>query len=499
MIPQHGLTLGGRYELTKRIAVGGMGEVWEALDTHLDRMVAAKVLRPEFAGDTTFLGRLRAEARNSAGLNHQNIAAMYDYGEQDGSGYLIMELVRGEPMTSVLERDGILPPQQILPILAQTARGLHVAHMNGVIHRDIKPANLLITAEGHVKITDFGIALGANQAPMTATGMVMGTAQYLPPEQAMGRAATAAGDIYALGIIAYEALVGKRPFTGNTQVEIAFAHVNQPVPPLPDWIDPAVRDMVMNLLEKSPENRPRSAAALARSLEELEQHLMGQPITSEPVGSSASPPRRPTSVASPTPVRGTLSLRAGEASGDGEWPASPEKPAVVPGSPPRPRTSVLNNAISAASGRVAPTPEPRPAATPETGPAPARSPWDAAEDSPGASTNSSADSSADSAEDPSESAVSPTWAPVPSGLAHVEVPAHTAAMEQVGSHASRAVVRRRRQQQLTRRILLIIVIIALILALIVLISAVLDNVGTATSATLSGFEFVHSLNIEGKE
>lgn len=300
MTPAVGLMLGDRYELTRRIAVGGMGEVWEARDTHLERRVAAKVLRPEFAGDANFLGRLRAEARNSAGLTHQNIAAMYDYGEQNGSGYLIMELVRGEPLSALLERERRLEPEQLLPLLAQTARGLHVAHMNGVIHRDVKPANLLITRDGHVKLTDFGIALGANQAPMTATGMVMGTAQYLPPEQAMGRAATAAGDIYALGIIAYEALAGQRPFTGSSQVEIAFAHVNQPVPALPRSVDPKIRDLVMMLLEKAPENRPRSAAALARALEELLQDLLGHPpataeaVATEVAAEISPPPVIPT-------------------------------------------------------------------------------------------------------------------------------------------------------------------------------------------------------------
>lgn len=269
MKPESGLLLGNRYRLVELIAVGGMGEVWVAVDEHLNRRVAAKVLRPEFVGDEVFLDRLRAEARNSAGLTHQNIAAMYDYGEENGSGFLIMELVVGEPFSDLLTREGPLNPLQVLPILAQTARGLHHAHQAGVVHRDVKPSNLLITPDGYVKITDFGIAIGANQEPMTATGMVMGTAQYLPPEQAMGKAATGLGDIYALGVIGYEALVGKRPFTGKTQVDIAFAHVNERVPPMPDHIDSRVRDIIMSMLAKNPEYRPRSAASLARIIEEL--------------------------------------------------------------------------------------------------------------------------------------------------------------------------------------------------------------------------------------
>lgn len=276
MTPTKGLVLGERYELTRRIAVGGMGEVWRAADLHLDRKVAAKVLRAEFAGDRTFLARMRAEARNAAGLSHTNVTAMYDYGEQDGAGYLIMELVEGEPMSELLARERCLAPGQLLPILAQTARGLHAAHVAGVVHRDVKPSNLLITRDGTVKITDFGIALGANQAPMTAAGMVMGTAQYLPPEQAMGKAAQGVGDIYALGIIAYEALVGHRPFTGPTQVDIAFAHVNQPVPPLPEGIDARVRDVVMSMLDKDPERRPRSGASLGRVLDALLRELQSE-------------------------------------------------------------------------------------------------------------------------------------------------------------------------------------------------------------------------------
>ncbi|HLR27929.1 MAG TPA: serine/threonine-protein kinase, partial [Ruania sp.] len=268
-----GLLLGGRYELTERLAIGGMGEVWVATDLHLRRDVAAKVLREEFAGDEHFLGRLHAEAVNAASLSHQNIAAMYDYGEERGSGYLVMELVHGDSLEDLLRREHTLQPAQVLPILAQAARALHAAHMAGVVHRDVKPSNLLITPDGYVKITDFGISLGSNQAPMTAAGMVMGTAQYLPPEQAMGRAATGAGDIYALGVVAYESLVGHRPFTGKTQVDIAFAHVKEPVPPMPERLDPRVREVVLQMLAKDPEQRPRSAASLARTLEHIAASL----------------------------------------------------------------------------------------------------------------------------------------------------------------------------------------------------------------------------------
>jgi hypothetical protein len=264
-----GLVLGQRYRLVREIAVGGMGEVWVAHDESLARDVAIKVLREEFAGDPNFLSRFRTEARNSAALSHQNIAQLYDYGEQDGSAFLVIELVLGEPMSDLLEREPVLPPRKLLPILAQTARALHHAHDAGVVHRDVKPGNILLGRGGRVKITDFGVSLATNQVPMTATGMVMGTAQYLSPEQAVGQPATPHSDLYSLGIVAYEALAGKRPFTGPTAVDIAVAHVNAPVPPLPAAIDKRLAGIVLSLLAKDPRDRPPSAAQLARILDEM--------------------------------------------------------------------------------------------------------------------------------------------------------------------------------------------------------------------------------------
>ncbi|WP_264028973.1 serine/threonine-protein kinase [Cellulosimicrobium sp. SH8] len=277
MKPVRGLTLGNRYRLVRRIAVGGMGEVWVAADDALGREVAVKVLRTEYAGNEDFLNRLRTEARNSAALSHPNIAQMYDYGETNGSGYLVMELVVGEPMADLLEREPVLPPARLLPILAQTARALHAAHLSGVVHRDVKPGNILIDRSGTVKITDFGVSLAANQVPMTATGMVMGTAQYLSPEQAVGQAATGASDIYALGIVAYESILGNRPFTGSTPVDIAVAHVNEPVPPLPSSVDPELSELVMVMLAKDPLARPHPADALARVFEEIQARLAADP------------------------------------------------------------------------------------------------------------------------------------------------------------------------------------------------------------------------------
>ena len=269
MKPDVGIALDGRYRLESKIAVGGMGEVWVAHDIALARDVAVKVLREEFAGDPGFLERFRTEARNAARLSHPGIAQPYDYGEVDGSGYIVMELVLGEPMSELLAREPVLPLDRLLPILAQTARALHAAHLAGVVHRDIKPGNILLGRSGRVKITDFGVSLATNQISLTATGMVMGTAQYLSPEQALGRPATPSSDIYSLGVVAYEALAGKRPFTGESAVDIAVAHVNRPVPPLPRQVDARMAELVMRMLSKDPADRPRSAASLARMFDEM--------------------------------------------------------------------------------------------------------------------------------------------------------------------------------------------------------------------------------------
>lgn len=271
MKPVADMALGDRYRLVQQIAVGGMGEVWVAHDVSLARDVAVKVLREEFVGDSGFLDRFRTEARNSASLSHPNIAQLFDYGEQDGSAYLVMELVIGEPMSDLLERQPVLAAHLLLPILAQTSRALHAAHVAGVVHRDIKPGNILLGRTGLIKITDFGVSTAVNQVPMTATGMVMGTAQYLSPEQAVGRPATPASDLYSLGIVAYEALAGHRPFTGPTVVDIAVAHVKTPVPPLPASVDPALAALVLRMLSKDPADRPRSATALARAFDDLAQ------------------------------------------------------------------------------------------------------------------------------------------------------------------------------------------------------------------------------------
>ena len=269
MRPQPGTVLGGRYELTSRIAVGGMGEVWKGRDSVIDREVAAKILKEEYLSDQGFLDRFRAEARSMGAVSHPGIAAVYDYGEETGSPYLVMEYVPGEPLSSLIDRNVVLPEADVLELTAQSAEALGAAHRSGVVHRDVKPGNILVTPDFRVKLTDFGIARVTDQAPLTKTGQVMGTAQYLAPEQATGKGSTPKSDLYSLGIIMYEALAGRRPFTGDSQVAIAIAQVNTAPPELPTTVSEPIRRLVDSLLSKKQEMRPESGEALATAARAL--------------------------------------------------------------------------------------------------------------------------------------------------------------------------------------------------------------------------------------
>ncbi len=282
MKPAVGQLYGERYRLQLRIAIGGMGEVWQAQDELILRQVAIKILKEEYLSDPAFLERFRTEARSAALVEHVGIANIYDYGEDTGSAFLVMELVPGESMSRLLEREKRLPEAQVLDIVAQTSRALAAAHARGLVHRDIKPGNLLITPDGKVKITDFGIARVGDQVPLTKTGPVLGTVQYLAPEQATGKTSTGATDLYSLGVVAYEALAGRRPFRGENQMAIAMAHINEMPPALPDSIDPRVQNLVLSCLAKKPNQRPESGASLAIRAEALlREKRKGVPVASE--------------------------------------------------------------------------------------------------------------------------------------------------------------------------------------------------------------------------
>jgi serine/threonine-protein kinase len=275
MKPEAGQIYGNRYRLVDRIAIGGMGEVWRAHDEVILRDVAIKILKPEFMGDPGFLERFRVEARHAARVDHEGIADVYDYGEGSGSAYLVMELVSGDSLARIIEKRIRISGVEVLSIMEQTARALHAAHEDGLVHRDVKPGNLLITPSGKVKITDFGIARVADQVALTATGQVMGTVQYLAPEQATGKQATPSTDIYSLGIVAYEALTGRRPFTGESQMVIAMAQINDKPPAMDADIDQRVQDLVLSCLAKKPNQRPGSALDLSNRARALRLQLEG--------------------------------------------------------------------------------------------------------------------------------------------------------------------------------------------------------------------------------
>lgn len=302
MSPRVGVTLSGRYRLQRLIATGGMGQVWEAVDSRLGRRVAVKVLKQEFSQDPEFIERFRAEARTTAMLNHPGIAAVHDYGESqlDGEGrtaYLVMELVNGEPLNSVLKRTGRLSLRHALDMLEQTGRALQVAHAAGLVHRDVKPGNILITPTGQVKITDFGIAKAVDAAPVTQTGMVMGTAQYIAPEQALGHDATPSSDVYSLGVVGYEVVSGKRPFTGDGALTVAMKHIKEPPPPLPSELPPNVRELIEITLVKNPAMRYRSGGPFADAVAAVRAgRRPPRPSQSPPPGraSPASIPSSPT-------------------------------------------------------------------------------------------------------------------------------------------------------------------------------------------------------------
>lgn len=298
-----------RYRLDSRIATGGMGEVWRGTDTALDRPVAVKLLKHEYADDATFRSRFETEARHAAALQHPGIAAVFDVGESqasgvaDGSGiprpFLVMELVDGQPLSALLRPGQSLDAAAVRDLLAQAGDAIGAAHRAGIVHRDIKPANLLVTPDRKVKITDFGIARASEGLGLTGTGQVMGTPQYLSPEQARGEVATSASDVYSLGVVAFECLAGRRPFEAESPVATALAHIQQPVPDLPPAVPADLAVVVRRALAKDPGERYADGTAFAAALRDPGRAAAAATAATQVV---APPVPAPMPTPAPTPV-----------------------------------------------------------------------------------------------------------------------------------------------------------------------------------------------------
>jgi eukaryotic-like serine/threonine-protein kinase len=259
----------GRYRILRRIGSGGMADVYCAEDSHLGRQVAIKVLHRRFAQDQEFVERFRREAKSAAGLNHPNVVGVFDRGEHEGTYYIAMEFLTGRTLKDIVTTQAPLPQESVIDIGTQILEAAGFAHRHGVIHRDFKPHNVIVDELGHAKVTDFGIAR-AGASEMTETGSIMGTAQYLSPEQAQGHAVTATSDIYSIGVTLYEMLAGRLPFDGDSAVAIALKHLSEPPPPISQWrpdVHPALEAVVMAALAKDPAQRWQSAEDLAAALE----------------------------------------------------------------------------------------------------------------------------------------------------------------------------------------------------------------------------------------
>src|SRR4051812_19931875 len=289
-----------RYEVGRVLGAGGMAEVFEGRDRLLARRVAIKVLQAQFARDPSFLIRFKREAQAAASLSHPNIVAVYDTGSENGTHFIVMEYVDGRTLKEVIRAEGRLYPERAAEICQDVCNGLVAAHARGIIHRDIKPGNVMLTPDGAVKVMDFGIAraVAATTSTVTATAAVMGTAQYLSPEQARGESVDARSDLYSTGVLFYELLTGRPPFTGDSPVAIAYQHVREdPSPPSKHDSDlpPDLDAVVLKALAKNPDNRYQSAQEMREDLERAlsGNRVLATPVLRDPITDTARRPVQP--------------------------------------------------------------------------------------------------------------------------------------------------------------------------------------------------------------
>jgi serine/threonine-protein kinase len=300
-----GTLIDGRYRVVQKIGAGGMADVYRAEDTHLGRDVALKLLHARFAQDREFVERFRREASSAAGLQHPNVVGVYDRGEFDGTYYIAMEYCEGRSLKDIVARTA-LDPQRAIAIAKQILVAARFAHRRNVIHRDLKPHNVILDDEDNVKVTDFGIAR-AGASDITEVGAIMGTAQYLSPEQAQGRPVTEASDLYSIGIVLFEMLTGRAPFDGDSAVAVALKHVNQEPPSPREFVPalpPELEAVVLKSLAKDPAHRYRDADSFIKDLEVVEQRLRQGPVDVESTAVFAplAVDTAPTALAPPPPA-----------------------------------------------------------------------------------------------------------------------------------------------------------------------------------------------------
>src|SRR6266545_1245607 len=291
-----GRLIGGRYRLIAPLGEGGMATLWRAMDEQLDREVAVKLLRPQFGNDPGFAARFKQEARSAGSLSHPNIVSVYDYGTdaETGGQFIVMQLVDGEDLAAILHAHGRLETDDAVRIAIGVASALEAAHRRGIVHRDVKPGNILIDQD--VKVTDFGIARAVSEASMTVTGTTLGSVHYFSPEQARGDEVTGASDVYALGIVLYEMLTGRRPFEGDSAAGVALKRLNEDPPPPSTYrpVPSGLSAIVMRALQREPRDRFPDAGSFAEALRVWQKDPAA--------GAAAAAPAPGPGAAMPTPV-----------------------------------------------------------------------------------------------------------------------------------------------------------------------------------------------------